>query len=201
MSTRTQRTLARRKAIVDAALSLFARHGYRGTSVQAVAREVGVTDAGVLYHFKTKADLLLAVLTHHDARWAAMVAASRAEGPAAELRRLREWGVEMERDADLVALLVTLSAEHLRDATPTNAYLRERYRNVVGRFEQTFASAAEAGLLRGDVDARAEAVGLAAFLDGIRLQWFFTDGQVSMAESVRQHLDATLQRLHPAKTD
>lgn len=198
MTTRQERTLARREAIIDAALALFATHGYRGTSVEAVAARVGVTDAGVLYHFKTKADLLLAVLAHHDERWGAMVAASRASGPAEELHRLREWGVEMERDTDLVALLVILSAEHLRDDTPTNAYLRLRYRNVVAGFEETFVAAAERGLVRPDVDARAEAVALAALLDGVRLQWFFTDGAVSMADAVRRYLDTTLERLEPS---
>jgi AcrR family transcriptional regulator len=193
--TRVAKTAARREAIVDAALALFATYGYRGTSIDAVAARVGVTDAGVLYHFGTKADLLLAVLAHHDARWAEMVLAARALGPAEELRRLSEWGAEMEKHTDLVALLVILSAEHLREHTPTNAYLRTRYKTVVDGYRDTFAAAVGAGLICEDVDARAEAVALAAFLDGIRLQWFFTDGAVSMADAVRRYMETTLSRL------
>lgn len=194
---RQQRTSARREAIVDAALALFATYGYRGTTVEAVAARVGVTDAGVLYHFRTKADLLLAVLAHHDARWGAMVAKAKVSGPAEELRRLRDWGAEMEKDTDLVALLVTLSAEHLRDDTATNAYLRARYETVLRGYEDSFTAAAAAGLLRTDVNARAEAIALAALLDGIRLQWFFTDGGVSMADAVHRYVETTLARLKP----
>ena len=185
----------RRAAIVDAALRLFATRGYRGTSIAAVAEEAGVTDAGVLYHFNTKADLLLAVLAHHDARYAEMNAESRAVGPAEELQALREWGAVMERDADMSALLVTLSAEHLRDDSETNAYFRRRYGLVRRHYRRLFDAASAAGIIRGDVDADAEATALVAVLDGLRLQWFFSDGKVSIADAVRRYVDVTLARL------
>jgi AcrR family transcriptional regulator len=194
VGARAQRTEARREAIVEAALALFATHGYRGTSIEAVAEKVGISDAGVLYHFNSKADLLLAVLAHHDARWATMVQESRVEGPLGELHRLEEWGVEMERDPDLTALLVTLSAEHLRDDTPTNAYFRGRYKVVMDGYEAMFRAAAKDGLIRKDVDARAESIALAAMLDGIRLQMFFVKG-VSVADAVRRYVRTTMERL------
>jgi len=184
---------ARRQAIVDAAVTLFSTHGYRGTSVAAVAEAAGVTDAGVLYHFRTKADLLLAVLAAHDERYAAMVR----DSPDDELERVRSWGEVMERDADLTALLVTLSAEHLRDDSETNAYFRRRYERVTDRYETMFRAAAERGIVRADVDARAEAVHLVALMDGLRLQWFFTDGATSIADAVRRHVDLALERLSP----
>ncbi|MEY2425514.1 MAG: hypothetical protein QOI61_1086 [Actinomycetota bacterium] len=194
--TREARTSARREAIVEAALALFATHGYRGTSVEAVAEKVGISDAGVLYHFNSKADLLLAVLSHHDAQWAEMVTESKAAGPAGELHRLEEWGVEMERDVDLTALFVTLSAEHLRDDSATNAYFRGRYQIVLASYEDMFLAAADAGLIRADVDAPAEACALVGMLDGLRLQMFFTDG-FSISDAVRRHVHTVLERLAP----
>ncbi|HYD10014.1 MAG TPA: TetR family transcriptional regulator [Acidimicrobiales bacterium] len=182
---------ARRQAIVDAAVTLFATHGYRGTSVAAVAEIAGVTDAGVLYHFRTKADLLLAVLLAHDERYATMLRESADD----ELERVRTWGEVMERDVDLTALLVTLSAEHLRDESETNRYFRARYDAVRRRYVAMFESAVAAGALRDDVDAEAEAVHLIALMDGLRLQWFFSDGRISIADAVRRHVDLTLERL------
>ena len=181
----------RRRAIVDAAVTLFATNGYRGTSVAAVAEVAGVTDAGVLYHFKTKADLLLAVLAAHDERYAEMIRSS----PGDELSRVRGWGEVMERDVDLTALLVMLSAEHLRDDSATNAYFRARYEVVRASYEAMFTAAAEAGIIRADVDAAAEAVHLIALMDGLRLQWFFSDGAVSIADALRRHVDITMERL------
>ena len=192
-----ERGRARREAIVDAALTLFATNGYRGTSIAAVAELAGLTDAGVLYHFNTKAALLLAVIQKTDERYGAMLAATRAGGPEAEFEALREWGAVMESDADLTALFVILSAEHLREESPTNAYFRTRYRAVLQAYEQGFEASAAAGLLRSDIDARREAIALTALLDGLRLQWFFTDGRVSIADTVRWYIDHLTERLAP----
>ncbi len=51
-----------RDLVVAAAIELFARGGYDGTSVKASAEKVGISDAGVLYHFSTKRDLFVAVV-------------------------------------------------------------------------------------------------------------------------------------------
>jgi AcrR family transcriptional regulator len=46
----------------DSALRLFARDGIEGTSLQAIADDMGVTKAAVYYHYKTKDELVLGVL-------------------------------------------------------------------------------------------------------------------------------------------
>lgn len=48
--------------IVDAAATLFARFGFRQTSVQAIADEVGYSKAGLLHRFQTKEALWDAVI-------------------------------------------------------------------------------------------------------------------------------------------
>ena len=56
---------ATRKRLVDVARELFLTHGYEATGVADVLREAGV-NSGSLYHFfKTKEDLLLAVLDEY----------------------------------------------------------------------------------------------------------------------------------------
>ena len=109
----------------------------------------------------------------------------------------RAWGEVMEQDVDLTALLVTLSAEHLRDESPTNAYFRTRYEVVRRTYASMFESAARAGIIREEVDAEAEAIHLIALMDGLRLQWFFSDGSISIADALRRHVDLTLERLSP----
>ena len=46
-----------RERILDAARKLFAEHGYQGTSIRMVARDCGLTDPAVYYHFRTKAEI------------------------------------------------------------------------------------------------------------------------------------------------
>jgi AcrR family transcriptional regulator len=48
--------------LLDTARRLFLEHGYAGTSLQMIADELGVTKAALYYHFKTKDDLLAALV-------------------------------------------------------------------------------------------------------------------------------------------
>src|SRR6185503_2104242 len=142
----------------------------RGTSVAAVAERAGVTDAGVLYHFGTKDELLLAVLADHDRRYEDVLRATMAPGGLAALQGLRDWGVEMEAQRELQALYVVLSAEHMGDGSPTHDYFRARYARVLRLFTRLFAEAARRAELRADLDPAAEASNLLAVLEGLRLQ-------------------------------
>jgi AcrR family transcriptional regulator len=51
-----------RTAVVSVATRLFAAHGFDGTSLQAIADELGLTKAAVLHHFASKEALRAAVL-------------------------------------------------------------------------------------------------------------------------------------------
>ena len=82
---------------IDAAASLFARHGFARTSVQAVADAAGYSKAGLLHHFPTKLALHTAV-----------VDACRTE--TARVRdRVAELPLGAERDRRAIELLVDLS--------------------------------------------------------------------------------------------
>jgi AcrR family transcriptional regulator len=52
----------RRAAILDAALAVFAQHGYHGSSIDDIAREGGVSKALIYEHFASKADLYAELL-------------------------------------------------------------------------------------------------------------------------------------------
>ncbi len=51
----------KRKRILDAASALFFEHGYKGTSVEAIASRLHVTKPFIYYHFSNKADILAGV--------------------------------------------------------------------------------------------------------------------------------------------
>ena len=186
----------RRSTILAAASSLMAEHGSRGTSIAAVADRAGLTDAGVLYHFKTKKDLLLAVVEQFDSEVERSL--EEAETTGIELiRATREWGEGMEQVPEIQSLLIVLTAEQLHEEGPAREYLTTRYRRLLRRYTRAFAEAAERGELQADLDPEFEASAFIAHLDGIRFQWFLLDRQISMADSVRSYVDATLRRLAP----
>ena len=51
-----------RRRLLDAATGVVRRDGARALTLDAVAAEAGVSKGGLLYHFKTKRDLLAAML-------------------------------------------------------------------------------------------------------------------------------------------
>ena len=57
----------RRQRILGVAERLLARNGWRNTSLAQIAKEAGVTPAGLLHHFESKEQLLNAVLDARDA--------------------------------------------------------------------------------------------------------------------------------------
>lgn len=183
----------RRDAIVEAAVRRFATHGFRGTSVAAVAEDAGIKDASLLYWFPTKANLLLAVLAHHDRERGRILDQMLEPGGRTALERFAGWGAVMETDPDLTALHVTLSGEHLRDDSDVQRYFEERYERSIARLRSTIAEGVDRGEF-APCDAEVEAEQLLAMLDGLRLQWFFVPG-ASLADGVRRHIEQVLERL------
>ena len=75
-------TEIRREQIAEAALGLVADQGLRRLSMAAVARRVGLVPSGIYRHFKSKDEILAAVLDRIEAA----AAGQRRGGPAGERR-------------------------------------------------------------------------------------------------------------------
>lgn len=55
-----------RRRILESARSLFAENGYSATSVREIARQLGLSDPALYYHFPSKRDLFAALLEDPD---------------------------------------------------------------------------------------------------------------------------------------
>jgi AcrR family transcriptional regulator len=51
-----------RERILDVAAELFGEHGYDATSLREIAERLGFTKAALYYHFKSKEEILLALM-------------------------------------------------------------------------------------------------------------------------------------------
>jgi AcrR family transcriptional regulator len=58
--------LAKREDLIDAALRLFKRNGYRATGVDRLMEETGIAKTTLYRHFGSKEDLIVAVLAKVD---------------------------------------------------------------------------------------------------------------------------------------
>jgi TetR/AcrR family fatty acid metabolism transcriptional regulator len=152
LTDRSIATAEKRKRILDAAVRVFAEHGYHGARVGDIAEDAGVAH-GLLYHyFASKDDVLRTIFLEN---WGALIARFRAversEQPApAKLEGiakilLRTW----RNDPALVTVMVREVARSplLQDRVDE---VREAFAIVQRVIEEGQAS----GAFRSDLDAR-----------------------------------------------
>jgi AcrR family transcriptional regulator len=89
---------SRRDHLIDTALALFNRDGYRATGIDRILAEAGVAKMTLYKHFRSKDELIQAALARRDERWRAWfegAVAKRAADPRARLlavfEALEEW--------------------------------------------------------------------------------------------------------------
>ena len=61
--------LSARERILDTAYGLFCRHGIRAVGIDTIIERSGVAKMTVYRHFKSKDDLVLAVIDRREQRW------------------------------------------------------------------------------------------------------------------------------------
>lgn len=148
--------------IAAAALELFTRLGYAGTSVDAIAAAAGVTKGAVYHHFDSKEHLLVAAV---DSRLRAAfekadeALAGAVDRPALERIRLilaAAWELWCSRDfSGLLHLALFDPGESVPEIRP--AFMRHGPRKGWRYISAEIASGQRAGELRADIDPEAAA--------------------------------------------
>ena len=163
-------TAERRAAILQSAFEVFARSGYRGGSLKDIAEIVGISEAGILHHFKTKSNLLIAVLTYRDDRSGEYLDTNAGSG--AEF--IDGWLKLIKYNSSIpgvVELFTILSAEATAVDHPAHDYFQQRYAFVVEVTTKFFRLLREEGRLRPDIEPEGASRALIALSDGLQVQW------------------------------
>jgi AcrR family transcriptional regulator len=189
-----QRGVQRRRVIVRAALELFARHGYRGTSVAAIAARARVPTSSITYYFGTKENLLQAVLEEVDRQALANIDDDHRPGLRAAAERLIRNAEHMRTIPQLIALHTTLTAESIATTGPMLGYFRRRNHLLRENLAAALRHSAEHGEIDPGIDPDTKAIEIAAFLEGVALQWLL-DPDVDLIAIYRGYLDGLITQL------
>lgn len=198
MSSRPRRrdAEATRRDILDATLELFARRGYRGTTIAAIAEAVGITDAAVLYHYPTKLALFDAVVEYFARLQAERLIELIQPGGLTAIGNLAEWGTVMESRPDLLRLQILLSAEALVEDSDMHDYFTNRYSQLHALVRSLFEHGVHEDQIDRDVDIDHEVTALLGHLDGARLIWFYSGQQPgSLARDVTTYIEQLVTRV------
>ncbi|WP_299201049.1 TetR/AcrR family transcriptional regulator [uncultured Tateyamaria sp.] len=169
----------------EAALRLFARHGYAAVSMRQIAGEVGV-QAGALYNYTPdKQSLLFALMRDHMVELLDAVPVMDTDAPVDQLEAFVRFHIEFHHarpDAVFIAYM------ELRNLDPQNFVEIERLR---GRYEAALERILRDGAGVGvfDVaDAKIATLAVIAMLTGVTT-WFRDEGRLSLSDVQDQYWD------------
>ena len=186
----------KRRAILDAAIRVFARRGYHGARVGDIAREAGVAH-GLLYHYFASKEQVLHTIFREN--WAELIGRFRAveasSEPAAEKIEaiakilLRTW----RNDPDLVTVMVREVAR-----SPALQAEVEEVREVFGIVQRIVEQGQASGEFRRDFDPRLASWILYGGLEEVLTGWVLgglPGGGDGIARAERTAIDLQLRGL------
>lgn len=169
--------VARRQEILRVALAVFAREGYRGTSLREVAREVGVSLPGLMHYFESKEHLFAAILRERDAvdyeEFAAAGSQDAIEGLVAVMRHNSDV-------PGLVELYLTMAAAAGDAEHPVRGFFVDHVTAVRRSIADVVRDRQASGRVAAGIDPDHVARVMVALADGLQVQWTL-DPSVDMA--------------------
>ena len=182
----------RRQRILSVAERLLARNGWRNTSLAQIAKEAGVTPAGLLHHFESKEQLLNAVLDARDADDDAH-ADYRSGDLITELSRVPE---RFERAPELIGTFTVLLVENIAPDAPLHDRMHKRYSDAVDIVTEIIKRGQSDGVYRPDCDAASKAVEILAFITGMETLWLL-DRSIPLTDVFKGYAESLGRELAP----
>lgn len=170
-------TEVRREQIAEAALNLVAGSGLRRLSIAAVARRVGLVPSGIYRHFRSKAEIIEAVLDLLETRLMDNVAAARQEGGGSLecLRGVFVRHIRFIREGRAIPQIIF--SDDLHGGLPDR---KERVMRIISRYAGAIAELVRSGQQAGEIRAAVDPDSVALMFFGMivpaGILWHLTDG-------------------------
>jgi len=190
-------TQIRREQIAEAALALVASQGLQRLNVAAVARRVGLVPSGIYRHFKSKNEILDAVLDLLEERLMAMVQAAcqKVEDPLERLRTLLMSHVRFIREGRAIPRMIF--SDDLQHGSPER---RQRILGILmgylGRVRQIVETGQREGRIRANLDPETVVMLMFGVVVPAGIRWHLTDGGFD----VTKHAERSWQILREVLT-
>ncbi|AVV46025.1 TetR/AcrR family transcriptional regulator [Streptomyces sp. P3] len=179
----------RREQILEAALEVMAAHGFRGTSIDAVAERAGLTRQGVLHYFPSKKRLLLEILSFREELARANLAGRRVgEDWAADFAETVAF--EQSRPS-LATVYSVVLAEAVTGQEPAAGFVRQRCRSVQDHLVESLIERYGERLPSG-LSAPTAAAAVLALIEGVHQLWLVDPEAERYPQIVREAMAVLL---------
>jgi AcrR family transcriptional regulator len=185
------------RAIIDAAMELFAERGYQGTGLMAIGERAGVTHAAVLYHFGSSEGLLLAVLDERLRRFDAATRHAFRGAPVDVIAALPEIARFNAANPELTKMFVILKAESVDVGQPAHDYFVAHIRRTQRGLRRVLRDGIAQGDFRSDIDVETKAAEIVAFLGGAEADAFLDPARLDLVALYESYTAALLRDLRP----
>jgi TetR/AcrR family transcriptional regulator, transcriptional repressor of aconitase len=148
---------ARRRQILDAALTCFSRDGFHRTPMQAIFEESGLSPGAVYRYFKSKEDIVAAIASETLMSFAAAVRAGPPGGPDVVLGRLLDTIETVELRDKRLRLALQVWGEAMfnpRVAGFVRGAIEDLQERVAAELDEPDQARALVALLQGSVVQR-----------------------------------------------
>lgn len=192
-----------RRALLTAALEVFAERGYASATLAGIAARAGLTRGAVYHHFADKAELYLATIAEN---WGAAAAPiwAHLEDPHTEPReRIRRFLVEFFTAFEHNATLRTTFAMSMQggEFPELQVGLEDKRRVMDAWADQLTAllTAAGGGGLSDSVSPESGAIAIIAAVNGVAATWLACPDLFSPAHQAQALAQAILHGILPAQ--
>jgi AcrR family transcriptional regulator len=179
----------RRLRILEVAQRLLTRNGWRSTTLAQIAREAGVSSAGLLHHFESKEALLHALLDARDAYDLAHV-----DFTGDLLEQLEGVLERFQQAPELVGIFAVLRMENLDPGAPLYTRFFSRHKVALDTVAEGIRRGQREGRYRKDLDPAIKAIEIMAFLNGIETSWLL-DPSIPLSEVFREYTSSLSRQL------
>jgi len=179
-----------REDVIRVGAEIFARKGFRETSIRDIAEALGVTKSALYHHVRSKDELLYEALASYQSHGEQLIAAARRAGP--DPRRsltvfIHELVLMNARDR----VMATLLARELRSLKqPFLDRLLANRDDYEGFVRGIILSGQATGLFRKDIDARLATIAVFSLARSLH-QWYRPDGSLA-AEQVAEGFESLI---------
>jgi AcrR family transcriptional regulator len=195
-STRPYATLLakgedRKQRILDVAQRLVTRNGWRNTTLAQIAKEAGVSAAGLLHHFESKEQLLHAVVDARD-----LDDDTHADRSGDLFEQIARAGERVARAPELVGTYSVLLVENLMPDAPLHDRLLARQQAAVAIVAELIRRGQAAGKYRDDFDPALKAVQIVSLVNGMEISWLL-DPSIPLQQSLQEYARSLAREFAP----
>jgi AcrR family transcriptional regulator len=178
-----KRTEVRQQQIVEAARKLIIKYGSEHLTVRKIAKEVGISEAAIYRHFKSKRDILLFLADHISNilfegldRAETMNCTSLETIDSILKNHLSIIQQKKGTFFQVVAEIISFGDKKL------NKKVTESIENYINRLKGFLSDGIESGLVRRDIDLEATAMLLFGMIQGLVNIWALSNFSFNLTE-------------------